>query len=143
MPQVDFYILAEAAPQQRLHFACRLVEKAFRLGHAVYLHAADADAAQALDDLLWRFQPASFVPHALAGGETPAPVLIGWQAPPADHRDVLINTALAVPEGFARFARVTEIVVQEPAVLQATRNAWRFYQEQGCALQRHDLRRAQ
>jgi DNA polymerase-3 subunit chi len=142
---VDFYILAEAEPQQRLRFACRLVEKAFKLGHQIYLHAADAGQAQALDALLWQFQPSSFVPHALAAdaADEPAPVLIGWQAPPAACHDVLINTALQVPAQFDRFARVTEIVVQEPAVLQATRTAWRFYLERGCALQRHDLRRAQ
>lgn len=143
MPQVDFYILADSAPQQRLHFACRLVEKAFKLGHRVYLHAPDEDAAQALDTLLWQFQSTSFVPHALAGDDADTPVLIGCRAGAADGRDVLINTALAVPPEFARFARLTEIVVQEPAVLHATRNAWRFYQEQGCSLQQHDLRRPQ
>ena len=143
MPQVDFYILADAAAQQRLHFACRLVETAFKRGHRVYLHAADDDAAQALDTLLWQFQSTSFVPHAMAGEDAAAPVLIGCRAVAADGCDVLINTALAVPPEFARFARVTEIVVQDPGVLRATRNAWRFYQEQGCSLHQHDLRRPQ
>ena len=143
MTRVDFYILPDTDPEPRLTFACRLAEKAYKLGHRVYLHSADAAQAQALDDLLWRFQPSSFVPHALLapdqdGGE--APVAIGWGSHPAGGRDVLINLAGQVPAFFEQFERVTEIVVQTPEVLQATRAAWRHYQERGCAPERRDLR---
>jgi DNA polymerase III subunit chi len=150
--QVDFYILAEAAVEQRQLFACRLAEKAYKLGHSLYIHTEDARAAQSLDALLWRFQATSFVPHALAegGAAPPEPVAIGWGDDSAERgptergpteRDVLINLTLQVPAFYRRFKRISEIVVQAPEVLQATRSAWRFYQEQGCALQRHDLRR--
>jgi len=140
--RVDFYILPDTGIEQRLLFACRLAEKAFKLGHRVYLHSADSDQARALDDLLWRFAPASFVPHECPqnGAESAAPVVIGWGEPAPALRDVLINLDLQVPAFFQRFARVTEIVVQTPTVLHATRAAWRFYQDQGCAPERRDLR---
>lgn len=143
MTRIDFYILPDADIEPRLTFACRLAEKAYKLGHRVYLHSADAAQAQALDDLLWRFQPSSFVPHDVLTpdrNESEAPVTIGWGQPPAGGRDVLINLAGRVPVFFEQFERVTEIVVQTPEVLQATRAAWRHYQERGLAPERRDLR---
>lgn len=143
MAQVDFYILPDQGIEQRLLFACRLAEKAYRLGHRVYLHSADAAQARALDDLLWSFQPTSFVPHDLLeppAADSGAAVAIGWSERGCDGRGVLINLDLRVPGFFSQFPRVTEIVVQTPAVLQATRAAWRHYQQHGCALERHDLR---
>ena len=145
MPQVDFYILAEASTEQRLLFGCRLAEKAFKLGHSLYLHCTDSQQGQLLDEMLWRFQPSSFVPHAQQSNES---VQIGWGPLDRDISDnqgtdntVLINLSLSVPPFFDRFQRITEIVVQTPEVLDATRNAWRFYQQQQCTLDRHDLRK--
>lgn len=145
MPQIDFYILADASIEQRLLFGCRLAEKAFKLGHSLYLHCTDSQQGQLLDDLLWRFQSSSFLPHSQQAN---APVQIGWGPFDRDASNnegtdntVLINLSLSVPPFFDRFQRITEIVVQAPEVLDATRNAWRFYQQQQCALDRHDLRK--
>lgn len=144
VPQVDFYILPDAEPAQRALFACRLIEKVYRLRHRICVQHEDADAARAFDELLWRHQPASFVPHVLQGdADDSAPVRLIWDesgAPAAATDAVLINLAHAVPAYFERFARVSEIVVQVPDTLAATRNAWRYYQQRGCPLERHDLR---
>ncbi|MEZ5578324.1 MAG: DNA polymerase III subunit chi [Candidatus Competibacteraceae bacterium] len=43
--------------------ACRLADKAYGLGHTVYLFTASEARAAALDDLLWTFRQDSFVPH--------------------------------------------------------------------------------
>ncbi len=142
MAQVDFYILNEATGAARQHFACRLTEKAFRLGHRIHIHTDSASEAAALDALLWQFQALSFIPHRLQGSQAaPAPVEIGSGGAPDAACDLLINLGNSVPQAYQQVARVAEIVVQEPAILQATRTAWRFYQERGCQLQHHDLRR--
>ncbi|HSB95239.1 MAG TPA: DNA polymerase III subunit chi [Spongiibacteraceae bacterium] len=171
MPQVDFYILPEAAPAQRALFACRLIEKIYKLGHRIYVHHQHREQAEIFDDMLWRVQPTSFLPHELGAANTRRAVQIGWHgAADTDHLaaellatdslstgllvagagtennaggNVLINLADAVPEFFNSFQRISEIVVQTPEVLAATRNAWRYYQQQGCALERHDLRAGQ
>ena len=65
MTKVDFYLLGAGHNSHAL-FACRLAEKVWRLGHRVYLLAADPPAANELDDLLWTFSQGSFVPHALS-----------------------------------------------------------------------------
>jgi len=140
MSQVDFYILPDETAEQRLLFGCRLAEKAFKLGHSLYLHCADSSQAQLLDDMLWHFQTSSFLPHAQ---QADSPLQLGWGPLDRERTDntVLINLSLEVPAFFDRFQRITEIVVQAPEVLQATRNAWRFYQQHECKLDRHDLRK--
>ena len=146
MPQVDFYILPDSDPLQRTLFACRLIEKVYRLRRPVYVHGGDRRQAEQLDALLWQ-QPASgFIPHELHAQTTAAPVQIGWEgiAPASAYGGaVLINLADSVPAFYERFARVSEIVVQAPEILAATRAAWRYYQQSGCTLERHDLRRGQ
>lgn len=141
MTEVGFYILASDEPEQRALFACRLAEKAFHLGHRVYMHTTDLAATTELDDLLWRFRSTSFVPHAALVDDSQAPVVLGHgdAAVPADV-ELLINLALAVPDFFSQFARVSEIVVQTPAIQQATRAHYRYYRDHGCPLQTHHLR---
>ena len=69
MTKVDFYLLGEGA-DSRERIACRLAEKAWRLGNRVYVLAPDQAAAQALDELLWTFSQGSFVPHAVCEQQT-------------------------------------------------------------------------
>lgn len=144
MTRVDFYILPAQDHQARQDFACRLIEKAFRMGHRIYIHTNDETQSQALDDLLWSFRPSSFIPHALlrsAESEERPPIEIGHGEEPHDHHDVLINLSHQVPQFFSRFERVTEVVVQDQQVLNATRQNYKFYKDRGYPLQRHDMRK--
>lgn len=141
MTRVDFYLLPIAEPHGKLSFACRLVEKAFRDGRQVHVHASDAEEAAAIDALLWSFRDTAFVPHRRidAPGDEPAPVLIGWGEELSGHHDVLINLTPTVPPLFGRFERVAEIVLDEPALRAASRERWRFYKARGYPLAHHDL----
>ncbi|WP_101756948.1 DNA polymerase III subunit chi [Oceanicoccus sp. KOV_DT_Chl] len=147
MTKVDFYILSADDIEQRHLFACRLVEKAFKLGHQIYVHTDDNAQANALDQLLWSWRSSSFIPHGLkqANSESPTPqsIQIGFgdaDQSAAQHNDLLINLSNDVPEFFSRFDRVAEIVVQTPAITEATRNSFRFYRNRGYQLESHDLR---
>ncbi|MGV8916223.1 MAG: DNA polymerase III subunit chi [Pseudomonas sp.] len=141
MTQVDFYILPSADPSARLDFACKLSEKAWRLGHRVYLHCSDAAQRDDLDARLWRFKGESFVPHGAAEDDHDAPIVLGLGNDPGQHQDLLVNLDLRIPEFFKRFARVAEVVVEDPAIRQAARESFRFYREQGYPLQDHRLQR--
>jgi DNA polymerase-3 subunit chi len=137
--RVGFYVVQAADSGQRLHVAARLTDKAYAQGHRIYINATDKAQAQALDELLWRFRPTSFIPHALAGDSQADQVAIGWGQDPGKHSDLLINLQLEIPAFFSRFARVAEVVTQDDASLAALRNSWRFYQERGYQLEKHDL----
>jgi DNA polymerase-3 subunit chi len=141
MTQIDFYITEDAAPDSRFRIACRIAEKAYLQGTPVYIHVADAAAAQMLDELLWTFRDQAFVPHAVyppAPGER-APVLIGHDHEPAGECRVLINLAPAVPLFFSRYERVAEIIDGQPKHRAAGRERYRFYRDRGYTLRDHRL----
>ena len=141
MTRVDFYVLTGGDIDEKERLGCKLIEKAYRLGHRVYVLAPDADAARRLDDLLWIHQPGSFVPHALHGDASPAdtPVLIGHRSPPAGYHDVLLSLTPEVPEFFSRFARVAELVSADEADKASSRARFKFYKERGYPLHTHNL----
>ncbi|EKT4524759.1 DNA polymerase III subunit chi [Pseudomonas putida] len=141
MSKVDFYILPTDDLAARLDFACKLCEKAWRLGHWVYLHCQDAEQRAALDERLWRFKGEAFVPHDLAEAHADAVVALGLGDDAGTHRDLLINLGADVPGFVGQFERVAEIVVEAPAIRQAARERFRFYRERGYALQDHRLQR--
>ncbi len=101
-PRIDFYVLPDHQDQSRALLACRLADKAYGLGHTVYILTASEAQAAALDDLLWTFRQDSFIPHErypLVGTEG-SPVLIGSASPAEVVAQVLINFTLTLPDGF-------------------------------------------
>ncbi len=139
MTRVGFYVVQAAQPGERLHVAARLADKAFAQGHRIYVNATDREQALQLDELLWSFRPASFLPHDLIDERDDAPITVGWGQEPDDHNDLLINLQLEIPRFFSRFNRVCEVVTQDPDSLKALRASWSFYRERGYALEKHDL----
>ena len=141
MPRIDFYVLPDHQEKGRSLLACRLADKAYSLGHTVYLFASSEARAAALDDLLWTFRQDSFIPHErypLIGAEG-SPVLIGVASPAEVNAQVLINCTDALPEGFERFERVVELVDQHPEVLAQSRERFKQYRERGCTPETHKL----
>jgi DNA polymerase-3 subunit chi len=141
MTKVDFYLLGGGGADDPARIACRLTEKAYRLGHRVYLLAPDPATATELDELLWTFSQGSFVPHTLAdaAGADDQPVLIGHAEPPAAFHDVLVSLANEVPAWFTRFTRVAELVGADDASKAQARERFRFYRERGYPLDTHRL----
>ncbi len=138
MTKVSFYVLPEG--QEKLHFACRLTEKAFKQGQRIYLYSGDAQTCGALDDLLWTFRQGSFVPHQLWSGgaaDDATPVVIGSAEPPAGLEATLVNLADEVPDFFSRFERVAEIV--DEAGKEPGRRRYKFYQDRGYPLETHKI----
>lgn len=137
MTQVDFYILQGSENSGRYRTACRLVEKAYALGHRVHIHTDSALVARQLDDLLWTFRDRSFIPHEIAPQNSdPIMVTIGHGWIPKQC-DVLINLATEVPEFFSRFQRIAEIIDQDRR--QSGREHYRFYRDRGYSLTHHEL----
>jgi DNA polymerase-3 subunit chi len=141
MPRIDFYVLPDYRDNGRALLACRLADKAYNLGHTVYILAASDAQAAALDDLLWTFRQDSFIPHERYPlvGEEGSPVLVGTVLPAEATAQVLINFADRLPEGFERFERVVELVDQNPEVLAKSRERFKQYREWGCAPETHKL----
>ncbi len=69
MTQIDFYVLTQTTAIARLHYACRLTEKAVNQGCHIAIALDDELQAQTLSDYLWSFKPESFLPHTLQNDE--------------------------------------------------------------------------
>ncbi|WP_049629591.1 DNA polymerase III subunit chi [Cellvibrio sp. pealriver] len=139
MTQVDFYILPETTSDARWLFACRLTDKAHRMGMRV-LVAMDTEAeARQFDELLWTFKPESFIPHQLINSGKPSPVEITYNAEAGDHQGLLLNLSKTIPTYFSRFARLAEVVIQEPAMLAASRERFSFYKSRGYPIETRKL----
>lgn len=145
MTRVDFYVLDDGAEQARERFACRLAEKAWRLKHKVYLHAASPGEARLLDALMWTWSDRSFLPHVLdapdldAGLAAATPVRIGAGSEPSFQAELLVNLDHEVPLFFSRFERVAEIVGGNDEERALARGRFRFYRDRGYALETHRI----
>jgi DNA polymerase III subunit chi len=147
MTRVDFYVLDDDADLARERFACRLVEKAWRLKHTAFLHTATPGEAQRLDALLWTFSDHSFLPHVLDVPDLePAlsaatPVRIGSGEAPRFEAALLVNLDGDVPLFFSRFERVAEIVGGGETQRALARERFRFYRDRGYPLESHRIGR--
>ena len=144
MTQVDFHILQDTSVEARWLYVCRFIEKVERLGHQILVAVDTLEEAQELDDLLWSFKPESFIAHQILGGDEEAKVEITYRvnapaehAGASNHKDVLINLGSQIPEYFSRFARLAEIVIQDPKILENTREHYRFYKQRGYPITQH------
>lgn len=141
MTQIDFYILADTSPTAGELFACKLVEKAYHLKHAVYIYASTQPQAQHLDELLWTFNQGSFLPHTINSREhsTGEPIVIGYTEQTTAFQDVLINLGEEVPAFFSQFERVAEIVSGDENSRTRARQRYKFYRDRGYALNTHNI----
>lgn len=139
MPRVEFYVLPDTDPHQRLKVACQLAGKAWRAGMPVFLRGADQADCATLDTLLWSYRSASFIPHNLHDDAPDAPVVIGVDQQPAQTQGLLINLHAELPADPERFSRIIEIVNQAPEWLTISREHFRQYRQRGYAPQRVEL----
>ena len=132
--RVDFFLLAHEKTSDIFHFTCRLIEKAFRSEHTIYVYVNNQQEAQLLDNQLWSFRPESFVPHMIDNQSqlSPAttPIIISHQ-PPGNHGTVLINLTNKASPRNQQFQRIFHIVSNNPQTLESARHVFKFYKKQG------------
>lgn len=141
--RVDFYLLDVPSPGGKLRLACRLAEKAYRLGHKVYVHTMDLDQSTHIDDLLWTFHDGSFIPHvqlsASSDEDNRYAVVIGSEEPPAWLDGILISLRPGASECFTRFQRVAEPVDYNDQDKRNARQRFRYYRDHGATLNTHHV----
>lgn len=139
MARISFYLLKQDQAAERFLFACRLCEKILSQDLKIYIHTSTAEQARYLDDLLWSFKPESFVPHCLVDTDIDEDisVLIGYDDRYLESYDVLINLTESVPDFYAKYPRVVEIITAEESEKTQGRERWKVYKEAGHELESH------
>lgn len=141
MPKIDFYLIPSPSEQERLVFACRLIERAYKQQHRVYIHTENQSIAHQLDERLWTYREDSFLPHNLygEGPESAPPIQIGYNAVPNEQRDILINLSSAVPAFYTQFSRILELILNSPAAQASGRERYKSYRAASCEITTHKL----
>ena len=141
MARADFYLIDKPRfREEPLLLVCELARKAFDAGFPTLVLARDTAQAEAIDDLMWSFDPDAYLPHQIAGSDEEdelTPILI--LAPDTDSpmRPMVINLRDAAVEG--DFERVLEVVPADPAARTPLRERWKQYQARGLELNKHDM----
>lgn len=140
LPKVNFYVLPSQSEQERQLFACKLAEKAFRLGFKTYILTDTLQQAQHVDKLLWTFRANSFIPHEIYQDTLPGQanaVIIGTLQPPEAWRHTLINLSTYCPEQIHQSEQIFELLDNDETHKQAGRKRYRWYQQQGITPNTH------
>ncbi len=145
MTESFFYILKTTQPRERYIVACKITEKAYKLGKRVFILTNTAEESQALDNLLWSFKQGSFIPHEIVDSTQPQiadtlpnSVLIGTSTS-TTSATVLINLSTELPDNMDRFERIVEIIDQDMQIKQAGRQRYKAYQSRNFQLKTHNL----
>ncbi len=133
MTRIDFYQL-DAARHAWDQVVCRLCQKAWEGRQLTLLLTDGPEQSRHLDQRLWTFADDSFVPHDVDEIEEFAtPILIHDRPEPRGDRQLLINLSASVPDYFAQFERVIELVTDDNRA--QAREHYGFYKERGYPLQ--------
>jgi DNA polymerase-3 subunit chi len=141
-PKVNFYILSSQSEQGRQVFACKLAEKAFRLGYKTYILTHSLQQAQQMDKLLWTFRANSFVPHEIYRDDLPGTanaVIIGIQQPMPPWQHTLINLSTDCPDDIMQAEQIFELMDNDETHKQAGRLRYRHYQTLGITPNTHNM----
>ena len=76
MPKISFYLF-ESSQERQVQSTCRLCRKILRKTSRIWLYCPDSDMQQELDELLWTFDPSSFMTHGI--DQTDAMICISAQ----------------------------------------------------------------
>lgn len=133
MTVVQFYHLTSTPLERALP---KLLEKAYGSGLRALVVAESNERIAQLNQLLWTYNPDSFLPHGSDhdGHAEEQPIYLSTQqdAPNGAQMMVIINAATAQqPERFERIADMFD--GSDAAALEAARRRWKHYREAGLA----------
>lgn len=136
MTRIDFHLNID----NPLHYACRLVRKAYNSGLKVVCYSTQAEVLKSLDELLWTFSEDDFLPHGVHGDAqlSQCPIVLTHLAEDLVHYDLLVNLDEQWPPFFSRFERLIEIVGNEESSKALARQRYKFYKDRGYPLQMHN-----
>ena len=141
MPRADFYLIDKPRfREQPLLLVCELAKRGYAANLSILVLARDAAQAEAIDDLMWSFDPYEYLPHQIAGmdeGDDDTPILIATPDMDIPARPMLINLRDGAPNG--SFDRVLEVVPADPAARAPLRERWKHYQSLGFEVNKHDM----
>ncbi len=133
MTRIDFHVDLN----DKLNYTCRLVKKAYNSRKNLVIFLQDKEQLKSLDEKLWDFSVSDYLPHIDIDNPLSfcTPIILTsdfLKMPP--HNQILINLSFNVPEYFASFERLFELISYEENDLIAGRERYRYYRKRGYLL---------
>ncbi|HET6554145.1 MAG TPA: DNA polymerase III subunit chi [Dyella sp.] len=140
MPRADFYLIDKPRfREQPLLLVCELAKRAFAAQQPTLVLARDFAQAEAIDELLWEFDPDGFITHQMAGDDDDEHTAVLIVPPGIDTSDrpMLINLREDCAPG--RYDRVLEVVAADPDERTGSRTRWAEYKRRGFEVNKFDM----
>ena len=140
MPRADFYLIDKPRFRENpLLLVCELAKKAHAQQIPTLIHARSQEQAEALDELLWEFDPDGFIGHQIAGDDEDevTPVLIVPPEFDSPWRALVINLRDSTVTGQPDV--VKEVVPADPTERDGSRTRWTDYKARGFELRKFEM----
>lgn len=134
MPQIYFYHLTTTPLERALP---KLLEKAIGAKFKVLLVAESEERVEQLNQLLWTYDPGSFLAHGSVkdGQADLQPILLSSSLEPANQANVVAITDGRTLDQLEGFERVMDIFDgNDPQLVEKARNRWSYYKNKGLPL---------
>ncbi len=138
---VSFYVLTDEMANQE-SFACRLCQRALTEGLQLFVWCESFESMERFDHLLWTFQAASFIPHAI--DDPQAPICLGLAVPDVFLQSTsqqigCLNLTHRTVDA-TQFDRVFEIIEASDAAKAEGRERFKQYKQQGIPPTTHQIK---
>ena len=138
MEEKIIHFVETTASEQRV-LLCRWVERFYEQGRRVQVICDSTPSAQLLDQVLWTFAQASFVPHSVYRGEegelSGEPVLIVTEQVRLSGFDAVVCDCAVGLDFMADFeAGVHFVIRDDPERRNASRVLWQNLRDRGIAV---------
>ncbi|OGT31927.1 MAG: hypothetical protein A3E87_06475 [Gammaproteobacteria bacterium RIFCSPHIGHO2_12_FULL_35_23] len=136
--RIDFYILSTP---ETISFTCRLLEKAYKEKHRIYVQTNSKAEALKLNDSLWTFKDISFVPHRLQDMTAApiAPITIGVEEGDPNLANVLVSALPKLPKNYQAYQRIALVIANDEAQKAEARDLYKKLKASEITLQVHNL----
>jgi len=147
MSKVLFIGVTRSQQSTMMRKVCMVVDRAFQEGKKTLLITGNRNHAARLDDLLWTFDEASFIPHSVLDAHS-SPLdsaVITSTGMERLSADIYMNfTREPVPADLIRDSERTVVVYEfvrgdQPESRAAGRHKWTTYKELGIAAEKREL----
>lgn len=137
MTRVEFYFNV----QNKLAKVTELCDKAVAKGRQLTVFTPDTSVSEQLQQQLWHFSPASFLPSTMPYDATAhaCPIIIDATGERLIQDDILINLKTDHPPFFSRFRYLVELVGSDEADKVAARARYKFYRDRGYQIKSTDV----
>ncbi|SEL96388.1 MULTISPECIES: DNA polymerase III subunit chi [unclassified Acinetobacter] len=135
MSKISFYLF-EKSPERQVQSACRLCRKILRHPAKIWIHCPELSIQNELDDLLWSFDPQSFLTHGI--DDQSAAICISSKLPETQEW-IVFNFHIHALEDPSRFSHIIEIIENNEAAKEIGREKYKTYRKLGISPQTHKL----